>query len=328
MTTTALTPTQNTSPAKIAPAGRLLTAAEFYRLAAVPPEAEWFANLTNPQTRRAYEHAIRDFMRFTGIVRPEEFRDVTRAHVIAWRDELAARGLGGGTVRHRLASLASLFQYLCNQNAVTHNPVKGVQRPKVETGEGKTPALGDHQARQLLDAPIGESVREKRDRAILSTLLFHALRRDELSKLKVKDFRHARKGVPHLKVSGKGGKTRYLPLHPATSGLITDYLEAAGHGAEDVGALFRPVRNNRTGDLGQAITPDGVYKLVRGYSAALGFEIGAHALRATAATNALDHQADIAKVQEWLGHANIATTRIYDHRRTRPEDSPTFKVAY
>ena len=44
-------------------------------------------------------------------------------------------------------------------------------------------------------------------------------------------------------------------------------------------------------------------------------------LRATAATNALDHQADIAKVQEWLGHAKIATTRIYDHRRTRPKDS-------
>jgi len=38
--------------------------------------------------------------------------------------------------------------------------------------------------------------------------------------------------------------------------------------------------------------------------------------------------ADIAKVQEWLGHANIATTRIYDHRRTRPEDSPTFKVSF
>jgi hypothetical protein len=46
------------------------------------------------------------------------------------------------------------------------------------------------------------------------------------------------------------------------------------------------------------------------------FGVGAR----SAATNALDHQADIAKVQEWLGHANIATTRIYDHRRTRPED--------
>ena len=58
-------------------------------------------------------------------------------------------------------------------------------------------------------------------------------------------------------------------------------------------------------------------KIVRTYSAALGSESGAHALRATAATNALDHQADIAKVQHWLGHANIATTRIYDHRKTR-----------
>ena len=79
---------------------------------------------------------------------------------------------------------------------------------------------------------------------------------------------------------------------------------------------------SRDGRLDKAITPDGIYKLVRAYSAALGFAIGAHALRATAATNALDHRADIAKVQEWLGHANIATTRIYDHRRTRPEDSP------
>jgi integrase/recombinase XerD len=88
------------------------------------------------------------------------------------------------------------------------------------------------------------------------------------------------------------------------------------------------VKNNRTGTLTHALTPDAIYKIVRRYSADLSFEIGAHALRATAATNALDHQADIAKVQEWLGHANIATTRIYDHRKTRPEDSPTFKVDY
>ena len=53
-----------------------------------------------------------------------------------------------------------------------------------------------------------------------------------------------------------------------------------------------------------------------------------HALRATAATNALAHNADIAKVQEWLGHANIATTRLYDRRQSRPEESPTFKVEY
>ena len=321
-------PSADRLPAEIAPSSRLLTAAEFHRLADVPPEVEWFANLSNPSTRRAYEHAVGDFMQFVGIARPEEFRTVTRAHIIAWRDALVERGLGGSTIRHRLASLASLFQHLCDRNAVTHNPVKGVQRPRTESGEGKTPALGDHQARKLLAAPETDTVKSKRDRAILSTLLFHALRREELCKLKVRDARHARKGVPHLKVSGKGGKTRYVPLHPGTNALIHDYLEAAGHGADEAGALFRPVRNNRTGRLERAITADGVYKLVRVYSAQLGFEVGAHALRATAATNALDHQADIAKVQEWLGHANIATTRIYDHRRTRPEDSPTFKVTY
>ena len=53
-----------------------------------------------------------------------------------------------------------------------------------------------------------------------------------------------------------------------------------------------------------------------------------HSLRTTAATNALSHEADIAKVQEWLGHANVSTTRLYDRRKTRPEDSPTFRVRY
>ena len=78
-------------PAAITPAGRLLTSAEFQRLADVPPEIEWFANLSNAGTRRIYENAVRDFMRFTGIRRPEEFRIVTRAHVIAWRDAPLAR---------------------------------------------------------------------------------------------------------------------------------------------------------------------------------------------------------------------------------------------
>ena len=236
-------------PTPIAPAERLLTAAEFHRLAEVPPEIEWFANIRNRSTRRAYENAIRDFMQFTGIVRPEEFRIVNRAHVIAWRDDLARRELGGATVRHRLAALSSLFEYLCEKNAVTHNPVKGVKRPRAESSEGKTTALGDHQARELLTAPGAETIKEKRDRAILSTLLYHALRREELCKLRVRDFRHARRGVPHLRVSGKGEKPRYLPLHPGTNELIHDYLEAAGHGADDNGALFRPIRNNRTGQL-------------------------------------------------------------------------------
>ncbi|MCP5245888.1 MAG: tyrosine-type recombinase/integrase [Burkholderiales bacterium] len=307
---------------------RLLTSEDFRKLAEVPPEVEWFANINNAQTRRSYENALKDFMAFTGVARPEEFRSITRAHIIAWRDELTNRELSGTTIRHRLAALSSLFEYLCDKNTVTHNPVKGVKRPVVESYVGKTPALGDHQARKLLNAPDGSTIKGKRDRAILATLLYHALRRDELCRLKVKDFKQERRGVPHLKVSGKGGKTRYVPLHPAASSLIHEYLDVAGHGLDETSALFRSVSNNRTGNSKKPITPDGVYKMVQSYSDKLGFKIGAHSLRATAATNALDNEADIAKVQEWLGHVNIATTRIYDHRKTRPEDSPTFKVIY
>jgi site-specific recombinase XerD len=271
-------------------------------------------------------------MLFAGIRRPEEFRNVTRAHVIAWRDDLGDRlgdrTLIGTSIRHRLAALSSLFQYLCDKNAVTHNPVKGVKRPKVESDVGKTPAIDDHQARKLLAAPAEKSLKGIRDRAILATLLYHALRREELCKLTVRDFKHERSGVAHLKVSGKGEKTRYVPVHGVAYDLISEYLQLAGHGSDNSGALFRPLRDSRGGGGKNAITPDGVYKLVRKYSGLLGFQIGAHSLRATAATNALDHDADIAKVQEWLGHANIATTRLYDHRKTRPEDSPTFKITY
>jgi site-specific recombinase XerD len=248
---------------------RALTALEFQGLAAVPAEAEWFANIDNPRTRRAYRIDIHEFMGFVQIGRPEEFRTVTRAHVLAWRKDLEGRELSG-TIRRKLAALSSLFEHLCDANAVTHNPVKGVKRPKVESYEGKTP-LGDGQARALLNAPGVETLKGRRDRAILSVLLYHGLRREELCTLKVRDI-HPRRGVPHLRVHGKGGKVRYLPLHPGTAELITDYLEAAGHGGELGGALFRPVKNNVGGTVEGAMTADGVYKMVKHYATRVGGE--------------------------------------------------------
>lgn len=300
--------------------------------AEVPPEIEWFANIDNPQTRRAYQNDLRSFMQFAGILQPEGFRSVTRSHVLAWRKSLEEEQLGGASIRRKLAALSSLFEHLCENNAVTHNPVKGVKRPVVESQQGKTPALGDAQVRALLNAPDASKLKGKRDRAILSTLLYHGIRREELAKLKVKDYNQTRRGVPHLRIKGKGGKMRFVPTHPGTLTLIEEYLEAAGHGHTPDAPLFRPVKNNVHGHTMTALTPGNVYEhVVLKYLRKLGIfgeNMGPHVMRATAATNALDNGADIAKVQEWLGHANIATTRIYDHRKTRPEDSPTFKVSY
>lgn len=310
------------------PAGRL-TVSDFHQLADVPPALTWFANIDNEQTRRAYEGDLREFMAFTGIDDPAQFRSVSRGHVLAWRRDLERRALSGATIRRKLAALSSLFDYLCESNAVTGNPVEGVKRPRIESAEGKTPAIGDHQARALLNVADASTLRGRRDRAILATLLYHGLRRAELCALRVADIQE-RRGVKHLQVRGKGSKIRYVPLHPGAADAIGVYLEAAGHAEDANGALFRPASNNARGRTA-SITPDGVYKMLVSYAKALQIDVvgfGPHALRATAATNALDHGADIAKVQEWLGHANIATTKAYDRRQSRPEDSPTFKVAY
>ena len=324
-------PLRTPEPQELTPQdSRMIASRRFHVLARVPAEAEWLANIPNPRTRRAYRTDVADFARFVGIEEIEEFRQVARAHVIAWRDELKRRGSTPTTIRRKLSALSSLFEYLCEQNAMADNPVKGVRRPRAESHEGKTPAIGDAQARRLLQAPGEDTLKGRRDRAILSVLLCHALRREELCGLKVRDY-HARSDLMHFRVHGKRGKIRYIPVHPETQGLLHDYLAAAGHAQDRKGPLFRPVKNNTTHRLDKPLHPEAVYQLVRHYARQVGIDLehfSPHALRATAATNALEHGADIAKVQEWLGHANISTTRMYDKRKSRPEDSPTFKVEY
>ncbi|MCS3471749.1 site-specific recombinase XerD [Pseudomonas sp. JUb42] len=182
---------------------------------------------------------------------------MTRAHVLAWRAQLEQRGLAGATIRRKLAALASLFDHLLENNAVAGgNPVHGVKRPRIETSEGKTPALGDHQAKVLLNAPDPETLK------------------------------------------GKRGKLRYLPLHPVAAERIHGYLEMSRHQLVEAKApLFVPLRGRSTG---AGISANGIYTVVGHYAKVAGIEVaglGVHGLRATAATNALENDADIAKVQ-------------------------------
>ena len=278
----------------------------------------------------AYKSDIEAFIAFYGIENPSELRQITRAHIIAWRKALEGQILAPATMRRKLSAVSSLFDYLCNENAVEHNPVSGVKRPSADNNEGKTPALSDEQARLLLKAPEGNTLKAKRDRAIIAAYLFHALRRSEVADLKVGSLTE-RRGVLHFTVMGKGSKTRYVPAPPAAITAISEYLEAAGHEEDRKGALFRPVRNNRTGTLEKAISGNGLYTMLKSYAKKAGVRLDGlclHSLRAMAATNALENAADIAFVQKWLGHSNISTTKLYDRRRSRPEDSPTFKVRY
>jgi integrase/recombinase XerD len=317
---------------------RTLTTEQYKALADVPPEVEWLANITNAKTRRAYKVDVAEFIAFTNLKSHSELRTVARAHVIAWRKDLETRGLEPTSIRRKLSALSSLFDYLCERNAVLGNPVDGVKRPTSNNNEGSTPALGDAQVRRLLEAPAPNTLKGIRDRAILATLLYHGIRREELCLLRLRDIQ-TRQGVPHFRIKGKRDKIRFVPVHPMVLRLIEEYLEAGKHGGavshESLDSpLFRPVANNRTGTLDRHLDPGSIYRnIVMKYAKATGISgeaigVCVHSMRATAATNALSNEADIAKVQEWLGHANVSTTRLYDRRKTRPEDSPTFHVKY
>lgn len=181
-----------------------------------------------------------------------------------------------------------------------------------------------------MEAPPRHTLKSKRDRAILAVFLFHAVRRAEICDLRVKDYGD-REGIKHLTIHGKGGKIRFIPAHARAVRLVEDYLDAAGHRSEPDTPLFRSVAVN-VEDPKQRLNPNSVYRnVVIHYCNRVGIEVdglGPHALRATSATNALSNGSDIAEVQEWLGHSSISTTRLYDKRKMRPEDSPTFKVKF
>ena len=152
--------------------------------------------------------------------------------------------------------------------------------------------------RALLDAPPRDTLKGMRDRAIIATLLYHGIRREELCRFRIKDM-HSREGVIHFQIHGKRDKIRYLPINPLAQRLIDNYLHHAGHGQNETDPLFQPINNNRLGTLNKPLNPNSIYQnIIRHYARLTKLDAAVkglcvHSMRATAATNALQNNADI-----------------------------------
>ena len=109
-----------------------LTPAQFNVLADVPPELEWLANITNEKRSGPIKSTLRSLSPSPACRNPAALRTVARSHVIAWRKHLEARNLAPASIRRKLSALSSLFDYLCERNAVPGNPVDGVKRPAAQ----------------------------------------------------------------------------------------------------------------------------------------------------------------------------------------------------
>ena len=295
----------------------------------------WLTNTTSLNTRAARKQDLVEFIFMFKITSMDDFKSIERADIIEWRDSLAKtkqkEGYAIRSIKRKLSTISKFFEFLCDEGFVVFNPVLGVERPKLKANEGATQSISSAQAKDLLEAPDQKTLKGKRDRAILATFLFHALRRSELCNLKIKDILE-REGIKQLKILGKGEKERYVPLHPVAIKRIYEYLEASGpeHLNNKESALFKALSNNKKFSA-TGMTPIAVYNLVIRYGQKIGLDtsrFSPHSLRATAATNTLVNGEDIRKVQHWLGHASIQTTAMYDKRDHRAEDSPTFRVRY
>lgn len=136
-----------------------------------------------------------------------------------------------------------MFANLDEANAVSHNPVRGVKRPKAEGNEGKIPALGDGQAQALRKALSENTLKCNRGRAILATF-HHGLRCEKLCGLRVRDLQ-SRQGVPHLRVLDKSSRVRYVSAYPLDFERIDYHLQAAGVSDDSDRPLLQPLKTRR-----------------------------------------------------------------------------------
>lgn len=325
------------SPRPNAPgSGRALTdgpgtgAGSLELLKAIPEERVWLESQQSAQTRRAYRSDVVHFMQTMHIIKTEEFREIDRMAVVAWKRKMEADGAKPRTVRRRLSALSSLFSHLVERHVVVSNPVREIRRPRVNRKQGTTHAFSSAQARKLLDAPAENTLQGLRDRAILSVGLQVGPRRSEIASLRVKDF-HSNAGYDSLQFIRKGGEDHSLAIHPQTAERIRVYLAKAGHADDRDGPLFRPIRPSwKVESMRRFLNPDLIDRMVRKYVHAIGMQRGfsAHSMRATFITRALDNGASLEEVQRAAGHADATTTKLYDRRGYNPEKSASFFASY
>ena len=179
-------------------------------------------------------------MRTLSIVTPEELRQADHKAVIVWERYMREvdmrhrrRFAAGSRPCRRSTNISSAITTLCATRSVRSNGRRSIAT------KGRPPPFRA-QVRKLLDLTGEDTIAGLRDRAVLSVGLQVSLRRAEIAALKVGD-PHQNRGYDSFRVSGKGGRRGALAINPQTTVRLRAYLEAAGHGADIDGPLFRPL---------------------------------------------------------------------------------------
>ncbi len=267
----------------------------------------------SPNTLDGYLNDIAQFQEFlthSGHAvesRSIQIEKIDRLAIRSFMAHLYEKNYSGTTMRRKLSTLSSFFRFLCREGYLKTNVAKTVPAPRMQN---KLPSyFSVDEMFRLLQLPEGEGFLQVRDRALLELFYSCGLRISELVGLTLEDINLDSRMV---KVLGKGGKERLLPMGRHCVEALKSYLNARmdkvrklGPGTEQLFLNYR----------GAAITVRGVRKVVEKYIKQGNFAGGVspHSIRHSFATHLLEGGADLRSIQELLGHSSLSTTQKYTH---------------
>ncbi len=251
----------------------------------------------------------RDLARFAAFLVQRgrvDIDDVTAADVTDFLIHLADAGLAARSRARTLVAVRGMCKHLVGERWLDADPAALVDAPR--TGRRLPGVLGESAVERLIAEPP-DTPRGRRDAAMIELAYGSGLRVSELVMLPLADVNlHA----GFVRVTGKGSKTRVVPLNTAAQMRITRYL------AEDRPGWLRDPRQRALflTERGGPMTRQGFWKALRGYARRAGVrlpsgDVSPHKLRHSFATHLVEHGADLRAVQAMLGHADISTTQVY-----------------
>ena len=265
----------------------------------------------SPLTIQAYGRDLTRLHEFLRAHRlPTDPAEITTRHLEAFA--ISMSGLAPATIRRALNATSSFFAYLVRSGVRDDNPVAGVVKPQEKSRVPQVPSQDD--CRRLVAATKGS-----RERAMLMLLVTGGLRRAELLDVRASDLAA---DFSTITVTGKGDKTRVIPLPHQTQAALADYLAQR---VSESGFLFANAAGNRLGNTS-------FYRMFRRILERAGLaqeDITPHTLRHAYATTLLHSAVDVKTVQELLGHSDLSTTSRYLHtdadtKRRAAEALPNF----
>ena len=260
----------------------------------------------SPRTLDAYRRDVRRLISFAEEAGVEDPTGLDPALLRAWLTALGATGRAPSTVRRAVSAVRAYVRFLLGEGVLQVDPSDRLETPRAF--RTLPDVLSVDEAALLVEAVDPDHPTHWRDRAILECLYATGMRVSELTGMRVLDV-DLEDGL--CVVFGKGNKERMVPLGKPAREALARYLDHVRPRLDRGRSEGRLFLNARGRPLGRA----SVWTLVKRSAerAGLGTSVSPHTLRHTCATHLLEGGADLAAVQELLGHADIATTQLYTH---------------